>query len=131
MRYTISVKLFLKKNYPYRKNSEECMQSFPDNVSLPKLNENQTLKYEGTITVSKLLKALTSMDKDKWPRKDGIIKEFYKKFWDIVKESLCASMQQSFTVGELGTSQKQAIIKLIEKKEINKRFIKTWPLSHF
>ena len=40
-------------------------------------------------------------------------------------------MQQSFTVGELGTSQKQAIIKLIEKKEINKRFIKTWPLSHF
>ena len=64
MRYTISVKLFLKKNYPYRKNSEECMQSFPDNVSLPKLNENQTLKYEGTITVSKLLKALTSMDKE-------------------------------------------------------------------
>ena len=40
------------------------MQSFPDNVSLPKLNENQTLKYEGTITVSKLLKALTSMDKE-------------------------------------------------------------------
>ena len=34
-------------------------------------------------------------------------------------------MQQSFTVGELSTSQKQAIIKLIEKKEVNKRFIKT------
>ena len=37
--------------------SEECIQSFLDKVFLPKLNENQTLKCEGAITESELLKA--------------------------------------------------------------------------
>ena len=99
-------------------------------MSLPKLNENQTLKCEGAITECELLKALTSMDNDKSPGNDGITKEFYIKFWDAVKEPLCASIQQSFIAGELSTSQKQAIIKLIEKKDRDKRFIKNWrPIS--
>ena len=37
-------------------------------------------------------------------------------FWDVVKEPLWASIQQSFIADELSTSQKQAIIKLIEEK---------------
>ena len=53
------------------------------------------------------------MDNDKSPGNDGITKAFYIKFWHVVKETLCASIQQSFIVGELSTSQKQAIIKLI------------------
>ena len=58
-----------------------------------------------------------SMDNDKSPGNDGITKEFYRTFWDTVKELLCASIQQSFLAGELSTSQKQAIIKLIEEKD--------------
>ena len=77
-----------------------------------------------------LLKGLTSMDNDKSPGNHSITKEFYIKFWDVVKEPLCASIQQSFIVGELSTSQKQAIIKLFEKKDRDKRFIKNWqPIS--
>ena len=57
----------------------------------PKLNENQTLKYEGAITESELLKALTSIDNDKSSGNNDIIKEFYIKVWDIVKEPICAS----------------------------------------
>ena len=101
-------------------------------MSLPKLNENQTLKCEGAITECELLKALTSMDNDKSPGNDGITKEFYIKFWDVVKEPLCASIQQSFTAGELSTSQRQTIIELIEKRNRDKRFIKNWGnLSYF
>ena len=95
-------------------------------MSLHKLNENQTLKCEGAITECELLKALTYMGNDKSPRNDGKTKEFYIKFWDVVKEPLCASIQQSFIAAELSTSQKQAIIKLIEKKDRDKRFIKNW-----
>ena len=109
---------------------EECIQSFLDKVSLPKLNENQALKCEGAITECELLKALTFMDNDKSPGNDGITKEFYTKFWDAVKEPLCASIHQSFTAAELSTSQKQAITKLTEKKDRDKRFIKNWqPIS--
>ena len=99
-------------------------------MSLPKLNKNQTLKCEGATTECELVKALTSMDNDKSPGNDGITKEFYVKLWDVVKEPLCASVRQSIITGELSTSQKQAIIKLIEKKDRDKRFIKNWrPIS--
>ena len=41
-----------------------------------------------------------------------------------------ALLFKSFITGELSTSQKQAIIKLIEKKDRDKRFIKNWrPIS--
>ena len=52
------------------------------------------------------------------------------EFCDVVKEPLCGSIQQSFKVGELSTSQNQAFIKLIDKKDRDKRFIKNWqPIS--
>ena len=54
--------------------SEEYIQSFLDKVSVPKLNENQTLKYEDVITECELLKALMSMHNDKSPGNDGITK---------------------------------------------------------
>ena len=70
MRYITSIKLFLKKNCLYRKNPYRLLHK----VSLPKLNENQTLKWEGAVTESELLKALTSMDNDKSPGNGGITK---------------------------------------------------------
>ena len=99
-------------------------------MSLSKVKKNQTLKCEGAITECKLLKALISMDNDKSPGNDGITKEFYLKFWDVVKEPVCTSVQQSFIAGELSTSKKQAIIKIIEKKDRDKDLIKNWrPIS--
>ena len=83
--------------------SGECIHSFLDKVSLPKLDENQTLKCEGAIAESELL---TFMDNDQSPGNDGIAKEFCIKFWDVVKESLCTFIEQCFIVGELSTSQK-------------------------
>ena len=68
------------------------------------------------------------MDNDESPGIDGITKEFYIKFKNVVKEPLCASIQQSFIAGELNTSQKQAITKLIEKKDWEKGFNKNWRL---
>ena len=61
---------------------------------------------------------------------DGVTKEFYIKFWEVIKEPFFASTQQSFIVGELSTSQEQAVIKSIEKNDREKRFIKNWrPIS--
>ena len=54
--------------------SEEYIQSFLDKVSLPKIHENQTLICEFAITECELLKALTSLNNDKSPGKDGIAK---------------------------------------------------------
>ena len=60
------------------------------------------------------------MENDKAPGKDGLSKEFYEIFWDDVKIPLLASINGAFIKEELSNSQKQVVIKLIEKKQSQK-----------
>ena len=53
-------------------------------------------------------------------------KSSMNSFWDDMKNSLSDSIKKSFISGELSTSQKQALTKLIEKKDIYKRLIENW-----
>ena len=77
-----------------------------------------------------MFKSLKSMDNNKSPRNDGLSKEFDECFWDEVKKPFLASIHKAFLNQELSTSQKQAVIKMLEKKDKDKRFIKNWrPIS--
>ena len=70
------------------------------------------------------------MCNNKSPGNDGLTAEFYKFFWADLKDPLFDSYKYSRIVGELSTSQRQAIIKLIEKKDKDKRYIENWrPIS--
>ena len=61
----------------------------------------------------------------KSPGHDGLTKEFYEHFWDDLKFYFINSLKQSKIDGNLSISQRQAIIKLIAKKDRDKRFVKT------
>ena len=70
------------------------------------------------------------MENDECPRNDGLTKEFYETFWQELKAPLLESIRHSYLIGKLTVSQNQAVIKLIEKKDRDKRFIKNWrPIS--
>ena len=70
------------------------------------------------------------MPNNKALENDGITKEFYKAFWDDLKIPYLSSVNKAFKVGQLSTSQKQLVIKLIKKKDKDKRLIKNWrPIS--
>ena len=70
------------------------------------------------------------MNGGKSPGNDGLSIEFYKYFWDDIKDLLFESFNYSISVGFLSTSQKQAIIKLIEKRDKDKWYIANWrPIS--
>ena len=59
------------------------------------------------------------MKNDKSPGNNRITKEFYKFFWDGIENSLYDSI-----------NKRQAVIKLIKKKDRDKRLIKNWrPIS--
>ena len=76
------------------------------------------------------MKALKNVPNNKSPGNDQITKEFYKAFWDDLKITFLLSVNKAFKVGESSTSQKQAVIKLIFKKDKEKRLIKNWrPIS--
>ena len=67
---------------------------------------------------------------NKTPRNDGIPIEFYKKFWSLLCESFIQCTNECFEKGELSSSQKQALITLIEKKGKDRSLIENWrPIS--
>ena len=70
------------------------------------------------------------MKNNKSPGNDGFPKEFYEMFWNSLADPLLDSIKASRLKNELSTSQRQAVIKLIEKKDKDKRFIENWrPIS--
>ena len=70
------------------------------------------------------------MSNNKSLENNGLTKEFYETFWEGLKKPLCDSITEACHRGELSHSQKQAVIKLIEKKDRDKKFIKNWrPIS--
>ena len=74
--------------------------------------------------------ALSKFPNGKTPGNDGLTPEFYKKFWNLLGRLLTDSLNHSYIHGELSNSQKQAIIRLIEKKGKDRRYIKNWrPIS--
>ena len=106
------------------------IKGFLNAIDVPKLSEDQVKLCEEDLTEKDLYKSLRSMQNDKSPGNDGLTKEFYETFWDDLKEIFVNSVREAKEIGHLSTSQRQAIIKLIEKKDRDKRFIKNWrPIS--
>ena len=60
--------------------------------------------------------ALSNMQANMTPGNDGLSKEFYLTFFNIVCPNLLKYLNYAFEVGELSTSQRQAVITLTENK---------------
>ena len=71
------------------------------------------------------------MKNNKTPGNDRITKEFYETFWDELKTPLMESVNQAFHTKILSISQRQAVIKVIEKKDWDKRCIKKLETNFF
>ena len=70
------------------------------------------------------------MPNNKSPGNDGLSKELYEVFWEDLKTPLISSFKPPFDKDELSNFQKQALIKLLEKRDKNKRLIQNWrPIS--
>ena len=109
--------------------AENCRQ-YLDNLNMKRLSETEAALCEKSLTLDELSESLDEMQLDKSPGNDGLTTEFYKQFWDGVKSPYYDSLIQAKLYGELSTSQRQAIIRLIEKKDKDKTKICNWrPIS--
>ena len=55
------------------------------------------------------------MDNNKSHGNDGLQKEFYFKFFDLIGKNLCNCLNEHYKIGQLKNSQHQAVITLIQK----------------
>ena len=74
---------------------------------------------------------MNGMKNNKTPGNDGITKDFYETFWDELKTPLMESVNQAFHTKILSISQRQAVIKVIEKKDWDERCIKKLETNFF
>ena len=110
-------------------SSNQCTQ-FLRNANLPLISDEHKTSCDKTITLEEIKENLFNMNGGKSPGNDGLSVEFYKFFWEDLKTLLFESYEYSITVGFLSASQKQAIIKLLEKRDKDKRYICNWrPIS--
>ena len=111
------------------KSKSDCV-AFLNTLQIPKISNQHKEDCDRALTVEDLKNSLISMSGGKSPGNDGLTVEFYKFFWSDIKDIFYASVCYSRHVGELSSSQKQAIIKLLEKRDKDKRFIENWrPIS--
>jgi len=80
------------------------------------LTEVDLVKCEGYISESECLAALKKLKNSKTPGIDGIPAEFYKLFWNDIKEIVLASMNYAYEKNELSLDQRRGLISLVPKK---------------
>ena len=125
-------KLFYSKLYSRQRvnlNSEQA-KSFLENPNISKLSDELSSRCEGKITFQECESILGSFQVGKTPGNDGFPIEFYKIFWPLIGEFLIASFNEAFDNKEMSSSQKQALITLIEKKGKDRNYLENWrPIS--
>ena len=108
----------------------EQAKSFLENPNILKLSDELSSRCEAKITFQECESILGSFQVGKMPGSDGIPIEFYKMFWPLVGEFLIASFNEAFDNKEMSSSQKQALITLIEKKGKDGNYLENWrPIS--
>ena len=75
---------------------------------------------EGRKGYNECFNVLQSFPKYKTPWNDGLTIELCVTFWSLIGKPLVDRINYSYEFGELSSSQKQAIITLIEKKRKGK-----------
>ena len=125
---------YYKKLFSSKSNlsQRDLFDSFFKKLNIPKLNEEQRTSCEGLISKEECKKAIEMFENGKTLGNDGIPIEFYKKLWNILADQLVDVFNYSFQLEEMTTSQRQAIITLIDKKGKDRSYLENWrPISLF
>ena len=83
-----------------------------------------------TISEQEVILAMKNFIYNKSPGNDGLTKEFCETFWEELKEPFMNLLDQTKVSKKLVTSQRQAVMKSLEKKDKDKSLISKWrPIS--
>ena len=96
--------------------SIEEAENFLSEITLPKVSEELNNLLKEPISLREMEEAIKTSMNGKSPGNDGFNREFYIMFWKNISKELLESFQDGKRKGILSNSQRQAVIKLLEKK---------------
>lgn len=93
------------------------------------LTDAEREQCEGLFTKEELLIGLQGLQTGKLPGSDGLPTEFYLYFWDSLGDSLVLLFNERFRLGSLRDSQREAMLRLIHKKDDRNLIKNSRPIS--
>ena len=94
------------------------------------LDEEQIKMLSTPLELAEITAALKGMKDNKSPGLDGLPKEFYVQFFDLIGPVLLKVFHECLTMGKLHTSARKGLISLIPKKNTDAQLLKSWrPLT--
>ena len=109
--------------------SDEEIKDYLKDICVPSLSVEQKLLCNGLLSYEECENSLKQMKSGKTPGNDGLSVEFYRKFWNHLGKLVVDSINVSYEKGQLSTSQRQAVIVLLDKGK-DRSLLKNWrPIS--
>ena len=122
--------LYMSKTDVNSELSVDHKEYFLSDRNIPKLNENDKIACDLEITMEDCLKAVNELPTSKSPGADGFTTNFYKFFWQDLKELLFECFKANFENETLSQYQRIGILNLLPKKDKDLRYLANWrPIS--
>ena len=117
--------LYAKENI-----TANSIKSYLQNIdNINTLSKVEANALEGELTDTECLAAINGMKTNKSPGSDGIPMEFYKVFWEEIRDIFLQSINEAYHLGELSPTQKRGLLNLLYKKNV-KAILSNWrPIS--
>ena len=96
---------------------------------ISRLSEPEQASCEGPLSLAEASQALCLSNRNKTPGPGGLLVEFYAHFWQKLGEVLVLVFNLAIVQGDLLSSMKASVTRLVHKKD-DKRNLKNWrPIS--
>ena len=119
---------FYEKLFQTEGWNKNCAENLTQHIE-NKISDEEKLKTDREIEDEEIINAVKSLKNNKSPGEDGIISEFYKKYWHIIGAVFLKMIRYVFEKSTLSNSQGKGILKLLFKKG-EREDIKNWrPLT--
>ena len=103
--------------YSTARHSHVETDAYLANCSLNKIPDLNSEDIDNPITLQEMDDVITKLSNNKSPGWDGLSAEFYKHFWEDIKQSLFQSFLESINNSSLSPSQRIGIINLVAKSK--------------
>lgn len=107
---------FFSKLYSSKEINIDIINDYLNDTNTCTLSENDALMCEGLLTIEECTDAVKKLKNNKAPGSDGLTSEFYKCFWEDVKDLVVDSINEGFLREELSCTQKRKLYLYCIKK---------------